>query len=56
MNPYFISSILGALRGIKRTCPKCGHSQVVPVDKRNQTVRCSHCGADIPPKKEKSDH
>jgi ribosomal protein S27E len=54
MNPYIISTIIGTIKGLRRTCPKCGHTQIVPADKKNQTVPCSHCGADIPPKKKKS--
>lgn len=34
---------------LKRTCPKCGKSQVAPRDKRNEPIVCSHCGAVIPP-------
>ncbi|MDD4649784.1 MAG: hypothetical protein PHO79_07205, partial [Desulfoplanes sp.] len=32
-------------------CLQCNHSQIVPANKKFETVRCVHCGADIPPKK-----
>ncbi|MFA6811065.1 MAG: hypothetical protein WCR47_08420 [Desulfoplanes sp.] len=51
MNPFFISTIIKTIWGLKRTCPQCNHSQIVPADKKFETVCCAHCGADIPPKK-----
>ncbi len=51
MNPYFISVIIGTILGLKRVCPKCKRSQVVPSNSKERTVRCKFCGADIPPKK-----
>ncbi len=33
----------------KRRCPKCGKEQVVPREKRRETVRCVKCGNEIPP-------
>jgi hypothetical protein len=47
-NPWFWS-ILGNLLHSKRKCPKCGREQLFSKDKRDETVRCSHCGAEIPP-------
>lgn len=49
MNPYFISSIIGTILGLKRTCPKCKKDQIVPSSKRRESVRYKFCGADIPP-------
>jgi ribosomal protein S27E len=47
MNPIG-HGIFKALRN-KRTCPNCGKQQVVPPERRDQTVECKHCGAEIPP-------
>lgn len=52
MNPFFISTIINTIRGLKRICPRCKQAQIVPTDKKFKTVRCTHCGADIPPKKQ----
>lgn len=35
----------------RRTCPKCHLSQLAGRGKDRATVRCKHCGADIPPRK-----
>jgi ribosomal protein S27E len=48
MNPIF-AAVTAALLHLKRTCPNCNRRQVVPVDKRKETVRCQFCGAAIPP-------
>jgi ribosomal protein S27E len=47
------SIFLGAADALrrKRRCPKCGKEQVVPREKRRETVRCIACGADVPPPK-----
>jgi len=37
-----------------RTCSKCGNRQIETSAERAATVRCKHCGADIPAKKEDS--
>ena len=51
MNPYMISTVVGTIVGLKRTCPKCRKNQVVPPGKRKETVTCKYCGASIPPRK-----
>jgi len=50
MNPYFIMTVIGSIRGLKRTCPKCKRDQIVPASKKRESVRCKFCGADIPPR------
>jgi len=50
MNPLLMA-VISAVLHLKRTCPKCHHRQVVPSDKKRETVRCQSCGADIPPRK-----
>jgi uncharacterized protein (DUF983 family) len=50
MNPFFISSIISAIRGLKRVCPRCKHTQIVSSNQKDKMVRCSRCGADIPPR------
>jgi ribosomal protein S27E len=50
MTPLFISAMMGTIMGLKRVCPRCKRSQVVPSDKKQHPVRCKFCGADIPPK------
>ncbi len=35
--------------GRKRTCPRCGHRQTVPVIVTKHSVTCRRCGAQIPP-------
>lgn len=47
----FLSPMLTVFN-LKRTCPRCGHSQIVPKDKQDQTVTCKYCGAPIPPETE----
>ncbi len=42
---------VGRLLHLKRICPKCKRHQVVPHEKKHQTVRCKYCKTDIPPKK-----
>ena len=51
MNPYIISTVIGAILGLKRTCPVCKRDQNVPAGKKRESVRCKFCGADIPPRK-----
>ncbi|MBI5499447.1 MAG: hypothetical protein HY907_04340 [Deltaproteobacteria bacterium] len=48
-NPWLWSILIG-MRHLRRKCPKCGHEQLVPKEKQAETVRCKHCGADVPPK------
>lgn len=48
-----IISPLVTIIALKRTCPRCGKSQVVPREKRHETVPCKHCGAPVPPEKPK---
>ncbi len=40
-----------AMDKLKRVCPKCKKEQSVPRDKISETVRCSSCGAEVPPRK-----
>jgi transcription elongation factor Elf1 len=54
-NPWFLA-ILNTLMHSKRKCPKCGREQIVSKDKRGETVRCKHCGADIPPPRKEPGH
>lgn len=49
MNPYIISTIVGTILGLKRACPKCQRTQVVPSELKHAVVTCKFCGADIPP-------
>lgn len=35
---------------LSRTCPTCGKVQVVPRQKKAETVPCTRCGTPIPPK------
>ena len=51
MNPYFILGVIGAILGLKRTCPKCKRDHIVPASKKRKSVHCKFCGADIPPRK-----
>lgn len=46
-----VPSVVGALASLTRKCPKCHREQAVPASKADQTVKCKHCGKDIPPKK-----
>jgi DNA-directed RNA polymerase subunit RPC12/RpoP len=50
MTPLFIWAIMGTIMGLKRVCPRCKRSQVVPSDKKQRPVHCKYCGADIPSK------
>jgi predicted RNA-binding Zn-ribbon protein involved in translation (DUF1610 family) len=34
-----------------RKCPKCGREKIVPASRKNETVKCPACGAEIPPKR-----
>lgn len=47
MNPIFAAAI-GAVIRIRRVCPKCGSSQVVPRGEEEKTVICKKCGTEIP--------
>jgi len=50
MNPFTMATIIGAMLGLKRKCPKCGREQIVPASRKNSSVPCKFCGAKIPPK------
>jgi hypothetical protein len=52
MNPLKIAMVIGAFLGLKRVCPKCKKVQIVSSDKRQDTMPCKFCGADLPPKTE----
>ena len=41
---------LATALSLSRRCPACGKAQVVPRHKKGETVRCTRCGAPIPPK------
>lgn len=34
---------------LTRSCPRCGHKQVVPEEKLTAAVRCERCAATVPP-------
>ncbi len=50
MTPIY-QIVANAIFRLKRTCPKCTRSQIVPGSKRLENVHCKFCGADIPPRK-----
>jgi len=52
MNPYFLTGSIGTSIPLKRVCPKCLCSQIVPFSKRNQSVACNFCGTKVPPTKQ----
>ena len=41
-------AVINKILDLKRTCPKCKRDQFVPPNRRNETVRCKHCGAEVP--------
>ena len=41
----FFAATVGAVLGLKRTCPKCRRDQVVSAQYKHQTVSCKFCGA-----------
>lgn len=43
------SPIHSAIVGRRRTCPKCGHRQLVAILLIHESVTCRRCGARIPP-------
>lgn len=47
----FFAIILGAILGLKRSCPRCRRYQVVPKERKYRMVKCKFCGFDIPPRK-----
>jgi uncharacterized protein (DUF983 family) len=47
----FFAAIIGAILGLKRTCPKCRRDQLVSSEQKNFVVKCKFCGADMPPRK-----
>lgn len=49
MNAYFASTVVKTVLKLKRTCPKCKKDQIVSLKQKEETVKCKHCGADIPP-------
>lgn len=50
MNPMALAATILHLKQNTRTCPKCGHRQIVAADRARQAVTCRHCGGSIPPK------
>jgi len=46
-----ISAALAAIRGLKRTCPRCGKEQIVLREEKHLAVPCRFCGVSIPPAK-----
>jgi hypothetical protein len=46
-----ISAALAAIRGLKRTCPRCGTEQIVLREEKHVAVPCRSCGVIIPPAK-----
>ncbi len=50
MTPIF-QVVTNTIFRLKRSCPKCKESQIVPASKRLENVLCKFCGAEIPPKK-----
>ena len=50
MNPIF-AAVISTVIHSKRKCPKCGNNQIVSRDKKEETVICKTCGAEIPPPK-----
>lgn len=40
-----------AVLKLARKCPKCGNEQVVPASRKDESLKCRVCGADMPPKK-----
>lgn len=50
MNPYFFTAIMVTILDLKRVCPKCKRSQLVPSSMKHNTVRCKLCGTDIRPR------
>lgn len=51
MNPYFFAAIMKAVRERRRECPSCRRVQVVSSERKDRTVRCKFCGAEIPPER-----
>ena len=50
----FTAAIAGVYSALRRTCPNCGHRQVVPLSKRHESVTCKRCSAAIPKPQVKS--
>jgi hypothetical protein len=50
VQPFF-AAILGAILGLKRTCPRCRRDQLVPREHKDRVVKCKFCGSNIPPRK-----
>jgi hypothetical protein len=46
----FLAAIIGALLGLKSTCPICRKDQIVPSRQKRQMVKGKFCGVDIPPR------
>lgn len=46
MSPIHVAIMNALLR--RRVCSKCGKATVVPTSKARETIRCPHCGADLP--------
>ncbi len=49
MNLLFMSGVIGAILGLKRTCHECMRDQIIPANKKQKNVNCKFCGAEIPP-------
>ena len=43
------TTVISTILNLKRTCPKCKRSQIVPASNKQQIVRCKFCNADVPP-------
>jgi ribosomal protein S27AE len=48
MNPFF-QVIVSTVAALTRTCPNCGHRQIVAKRYQRDSVRCARCGKPIPP-------
>ena len=46
-----ISAAIAAIKGLKRTCPRCGTEQIVLREEKHVAVPCRSCGVIIPPAK-----
>jgi DNA-directed RNA polymerase subunit M/transcription elongation factor TFIIS len=53
MSHIYIAAMNAALaKKLARVCAKCGTKLTVQREQRNETVRCTSCGADVPPNAE----
>ncbi|WP_319764372.1 hypothetical protein [Maridesulfovibrio sp.] len=44
------STLMAAFKR-KRKCPACGQQNVVGLENKDKTIKCSRCGKDLPPPK-----